>query len=195
MQNSQNSFIISVTCEVRETLALADVRDLQGGLKTRSDEDYELIISSIRKYGIAFPFFVWQNGDINYVLDGHGRAEALRRAEAGGAIIPPLPVVYIEADDERQALNLLLRLNSRYGAITLDGLRDFIEGADIDLNEVRLPELPDLENQLAAMLNDALGDTEAAGRDKPEFILLCPECGEVYEITDDELREVIGLHD
>jgi hypothetical protein len=161
--------------------------DFQGGLKTRAESDYKKIQSSIGKYGIAFPFFVWKMYGMNYVLDGHGRLGALERLHQEGEEIPPLPVIYIEADDETQAKNLLLRLNSRYGEITADGVKEFLADVEADLEEVNIPELPDIAGLLNGILPDA-GDYEPP---KPKFELFCPECGEQQNITDDELQEVV----
>ncbi|GHV35056.1 hypothetical protein FACS1894187_06930 [Synergistales bacterium] len=189
--------MIKITCEVKQTLPLSDMTEFQGDLKIRTEGDYEQIQSSIRKYGIAFPFFVWQDSDsINYVLDGHGRLGALQRMAQGGGIIPPLPIVYVEADDAIQAKNLLLRLNSRYGEITADGMKEFLADVDADLDGVNIPELPDI----AAILDAALDGAPSAEPDdyeppKPKFEVFCPECGELYDISDEELQEVADNED
>jgi ParB-like chromosome segregation protein Spo0J len=161
--------------------------EFQGGLKTRAENDYKKIQSSIRKYGIAFPFFVWRDGDHNYVLDGHGRLGALQRLEQAGEEIPALPAIYIEADDAIHAKNLLLRLNSRYGEITADGIKEFLSDVDADLEGVNIPELPDI----GAVLDAALANAPEYEPPKPKFELFCPECGEQQDITDDELQGAI----
>ena len=195
MKHENISIPIKITCEAMESLPIAEMSDFQGELKTRTDEDYEKIFASIRKYGIAFPFFVWKSENNNFVLDGHGRLESLRRAMRTGYIVPELPVIYIDAADETVAKNLLLRLNSRYGAITLDGVKDFINGANIDLNGINIPELPNLSASLDALLNGLPMPEETAESDVPKFNLYCPECGEAYETTDEELRGLIEYED
>lgn len=188
--------MVEITCEVKQTLSLSDMTEFQGEFKTRTESDYEKIQSSIQKYGIAFPFFVWQNDGINYVLDGHGRLGALQRMASDGGNVPPVPVVYVEADDEIQAKNLLLRLNSRYGEITADGMKEFLADVDADLDGVNIPELPDI----GAILDAALDDVPSAAQDeyeppKPKFEVFCPECGEQYDISDEELQEVADDED
>jgi len=189
MQNPQ----IYVSCKTKETLDISDMIDFQGEFKSRTDDDYDMILESIYKHGIAFPFFVWSNEGHKYVLDGHGRAEALRRAAAKGINIPLLPVIYVQADNEQQAKNLLLNLNSRNGIITINGLQEFIEGSEIDLTTISIPELPDLTSQLENLLGNKVEPeiNEEINFDAPEFDLYCPVCGELYKISDDELREVI----
>jgi len=159
--------------------------EFQGELKERTPEDYEKITNSIYKHGIAFPFFVWKSVRKKYILDGHGRSEALRLAKENGVKIPPLPVVYIKAKNAEIAKNLLLRLNSRYGTITVQGIQSFIEGADIDISDVNIPELPDLSARLNTVLY------ESPYYEPPVFQLFCPECGDKYEVTDDELRGMV----
>lgn len=179
--------MIKITCEVTDMLQLSEMTEFQGGLKTRTQNDYDKILLSIYSNGIAFPFFVWKHKKKNYILDGHGRLGALMQASESGEIIPPLPVIYIKADNETQAKNLLLRLNSRYGVITLAGVRDFIGDIEIDPSDFMLPDLPDLVNQLNLAIIEEAKD-RSDDNDKPVFALYCPECGEPYEITDDELR-------
>ena len=179
---------IRITCESKDFLELDNMTEFQGELKLRDEYDYEKVMRSIREHGIAFPFFVWKNGKTNYILDGHGRSEALRFEQDKGIKIPPLPVVYVAAKDKDTAKNLLLRLNSRYGTITADGMREFLEGVDIDLSNIQIPELPYLAERIDAILTEYEQGT-------PEFVLYCPECGERYDISDDELRRAVRYED
>lgn len=131
--------MIRITCETKDHLSLDKIEDLQKGLKKRSSEDIKLIIKSIEKYGFSFPFFIWENDGHNYCLDGHGRRLALKEIEKGGEEIPELPVVYIDAKDEEEAKQKLLRLNSQYGKMSIDSVIEFSDGLDIDFNELMLP--------------------------------------------------------
>jgi ParB-like chromosome segregation protein Spo0J len=185
--------MIQISCEVSESLPLSDLTEFQGELKMRTDSDYEQIQSSLRKYGIAFPFFVWRDNNTNNVLDGHGRLGALQRMAQTGEKIPDVPVVYVEAETEIQAKNLLLRLNSRYGEITTDGMKEFLSDVDADLDGVNIPELPDIAELLDKQLSNApAGESEDEYEPpQPKFEVFCPECGEQYEISDEELKEAV----
>lgn len=130
---------IKVSCECKDFLALEDLTEFQGGLKSRTEFDVDKIVRSIRKYGIAFPLFVWRHDGVNHCLDGHGRLLALKRMAEDGDTIPPLPVVYVDCKDERSARDLLLRLNSHYGTMTKESVLEFIKGFDIDLGDFELP--------------------------------------------------------
>ena len=130
---------IKVSCECKDFLALGELTEFQGGLKSRTEFDVDKIVRSIRKYGIAFPLFVWRHDGVNHCLDGHGRLLALKKMREDGDTIPPLPVVYVDLKDERSARDLLLRLNSQYGRMTADSVREFAEGFDVDFTEFQLP--------------------------------------------------------
>ena len=136
--NDANS-ILKVTCECDDTLKLEELTEFQGGLKRRDNSDVDKIVRSVKKYGIAFPLFVWKHDGINHVLDGHGRILALRKLDGQGFLVPPLPVVYVDCKDEKSARDLLLRLNSHYGEMTKESVIEFIGDFDIDTADLELP--------------------------------------------------------
>lgn len=131
---------IAIKCDNEKTLELADMTELQGGLKIRNESDYEKIKKSILTYGFSFPFFVWKSGKTNYLLDGHGRYGTLEKMREEGYIIPPLPVYYVKAKDKAEAKQKLLRLNSSYGKMTKESVLEFAEDIDLNFDEIALPD-------------------------------------------------------
>ena len=131
---------INIKCDNEKTLELAEMTEMQGGLKQRTDIDYDKIKLSIIKYGFSFPFYIWKSGKTNYILDGHGRFETLCRMQKDGYIIPPLPVFYIKAKDKAEAKQKLLRLNSTYGKMTKESVLEFADDLDLNFEEINLPE-------------------------------------------------------
>ena len=131
---------ISIKCETSEKLELAELTELQGGLKERTDIDYDKIKLSIIKYGFSFPLFVWKSGKTNYLLDGHGRFATLCKMQKDGYIIPPLPVVYIQCKNKTEAKQKLLRLNSQYGKMTKESVLEFAEDIELNFDEIALPD-------------------------------------------------------
>ena len=107
MKNIQT---ISIKCETNETLEIAEMTEMQGGLKERTDIDYDKIKLSICKFGFSFPFFIWKSGKTNYLIDGHGRFATLCKMQKDGYIIPPLPVVYIQCKNKTEAKQKLHHL-------------------------------------------------------------------------------------
>ena len=131
---------ISIKCETKDTLELAELTELQGGLKERTDVDYDKIKLSIIKFGFSFPLFVWKSGKTNYLCDGHGRFATLCKMQKDGYIIPPLPVVYIQCKNKTEAKQKLLRLNSQYGKMTKESVLEFASDIDLNFDEIALPD-------------------------------------------------------
>lgn len=131
---------IKIKCKTQDTLPLSELTEFQGTLKVRDEDDYEKIIRSIKKHGFMYPIFTWKHGKKNYVIDGHGRLGALQRMVARGEKLPPLPIVYVECKDEAEAKEALLKLNSQYGHMTADSVREFLGDLQIDLEDLALPE-------------------------------------------------------
>lgn len=131
---------IEIKCETKDRLNIAEMTELQGALKARTDIDYDKIKLSIIKYGFSFPFFVWNDGKKNYILDGHGRFATLCKMQKDGYDIPDLPVVYVDCKDKNEAKQKLLRLNSQYGKMTKESVLDFTDGLDLNFDEIALPD-------------------------------------------------------
>lgn len=131
---------IKICCNGNDYLNIADMTELQGSLKSRTEIDYGKIKLSIIKYGFSFPFFIWKSGDKNYLIDGHGRFGTLCRMQKDGYIIPPLPIVYIQCKNKTEAKQKLLRLNSQYGKMTKESVLEFAEDIDLNFDEIALPD-------------------------------------------------------
>ena len=170
---------IQIKCDTKDRLNLAEMTELQGKLKSRTDIDYDKIKLSIIKFGFSFPFFCWKGEGKNYILDGHGRFATLCKMQKDGYIIPDLPVVFIEADNKVQAKEKLLRLNSQYGTMTAESVIEFI-GGDFELNteEISLP------NGVIEFGTDTTeetqGDDEVPEVDEKEEPI--SQRGEIYEL-------------
>ena len=176
MKNIQT---ISVKCETEHALEIAEMTEMQGGLKARSDEDYDKIKLSIIKYGFSFPFFIWKSGKTNYLLDGHGRFATLCKMQKDGYIIPPLPVVYVECKNKTEAKEKLLRLNSQYGHMTKESVLEFCSDLEINFDEVALPDttisFDDVEEPAETEGED---DAPSVNEDEPAV----SQRGEIYEL-------------
>jgi DNA modification methylase len=170
---------ISIKCETKDTLELAELTEMQGGLKERTDVDYDKIKLSIIKYGFSFPLFVWKSGKTNYLLDGHGRFATLCKMQKDGYIVPPLPVVYIQAKDKKEAKQKLLRLNSQYGKMTKESVLEFAEDIDLNFDEIALPDTV-IDFTDATEPQETEGDDEAPEVDEKSEPV--SKRGEMYEL-------------
>lgn len=172
---------MEVKCKTQDYLDLHELTEFQGGLKERDDKDYAKIQKSIEKYGFAFPFFVWKHDGINHVLDGHGRFGALNRMVAKGEQLPKLPVVYVDCADEEAAKNLLLRLNSQYGRMTAETIIEFMDGFQLDIDDLALPS-GTIDLHIEPEQEETVGDDEAPEVNEDEEAHSVP--GEMYELGD-----------
>ncbi len=67
------------------------------------------------------------------ILDGTQRREALLPLEAEGWTVPPLPVIYIHAVDEKEARTILLSISSQYGEWVEEELAAWLAGVDAEI--------------------------------------------------------------
>lgn len=132
---------ILIRCKGTSTLPLDSLQNLQGNLKKLMESEYKKLRRSIEKYGFRFPIFVWGN----HILDGHQRILVIKKMVSEGWSINSIPIVEIEAENEREAKHLVLLVSSRYGHVTDDGLYEFIMTSELDFNELKeeidLPEI------------------------------------------------------
>jgi DNA modification methylase len=140
---------IRITCHTSEHCDIDKLEPLQGTLKKRTSKDLDQIETSILKFGIAFPFFYSDIDGHWYILDGHGRKQTLLRMRECGATLPQMPIVRVEAKSLEEAKQLLLRCESRYGVLDIEGFREFIDGLEMEWGDLALPsgdlfEFPDL---------------------------------------------------
>ena len=157
--------MIRIECKGADTLPLDAIEEFQGSLKKRSKKDIDLITTSINKYGFSFPFFIWNGTGHNYCLDGHGRIQALCEMRKRGENLPLFPVVYVDAKDEEEAKNKLLRLNSQYGQMTVESVLEFADGIEIDFEEIMLSDGSDLELMSQKSIDLSFMDTDGTMKD------------------------------
>ena len=130
---------IQISCEAATTVALDDLVEFQGKLKTITNKNLEKLKRSILRHGFTAPMFVWVAPDSRpRIIDGHQRLRALQALRREGYSIPELPTVYIHADTEDEAKEKLLYITSQYGEFTTDGYKAFAEGLRVDLSDIRL---------------------------------------------------------
>lgn len=133
--------VIQIRCKGTHSLPLDSLQNFQGNLKELRESEYRKLRKSIEKYGFRFPIFVWGN----FILDGHQRIFTLKKMVGEGWSIDPIPVIEIEADNEREAKRLVLLISSRYGHVTDEGLYEFIMTSEFNFDELKeevdLPEI------------------------------------------------------
>jgi len=162
------SRIIPCTCDpdVRLRRVSASVLErFQGNLKELPNDQYARLRQAILDKGFIAPIFVWAGHDV--ILDGHQRLNLLEHE--GWEVEGGIPVVEIEAADERDAAERLLLLSSAYGKVERQGLYEFTELHGINLREWDLLDLPDfdLEQYKVEFIEDQPFDGPEEGASQP----------------------------
>lgn len=119
--------MIKINCESDATLKLTDMVPFQGNLKKRTPQDIKELTDSLVTEGLMMPFAIWKHDNKNYLLDGHGRKEALIKlaVDEPSMLTAEWPVIYVNADTEDNARKALLQITSAYGKITKTGVKQF----------------------------------------------------------------------
>ena len=162
-----NDKIIFITCTGTELIEVSSLVSLQGKLKDKTKEQLGKLKNQIFKHGFSFPIFIWQDRGKNYTLDGHGRDFVCKELIKEGYLFQrgqgkpstKIPADFIDAKDRIEAKEKLLALNSSFGKITEEGLYEFLNEPDfqIDFDSVKTDlELPgvDLERFEEGWMDD-----------------------------------------
>jgi len=136
----KNIKTISIKCDCDKTIDFHELQSFQGGLKERTESDYEKAKKSILQYGWSFVLYYWNDGKKKWIIDGHNRVEVLNRLEAEGYLIPPIPAIEVFCKDRKEAKQKLLRLNSTFGHLTKESVLEFAEDIDLNFDEIALPD-------------------------------------------------------
>lgn len=130
------------------TIEYKKLKPLQDDLKDLPEENCVKLYNSLKRYGFRMPVFVWRDDTGEFwIMDAHQRQKVLRRMEERGWSIPRIPYVEIYARDRKEAAEMLLQINSRYGVYNPD--TTFFDGFGIDLSFIDEIEIPELEPLLA----------------------------------------------
>lgn len=119
--------MIKLNCETPDKLRLQDMTPFQGDLKKRTPQEIEELGKTLVSDGLTMPFAIWKHEGKNYILDGHGRLEALIRLsmQTPDILTEEFPCLMIQAEDEQTARKLLLQITSQYGHVTKKGVIAF----------------------------------------------------------------------
>jgi len=111
--------------------------------------NYKYIEDSILTHGFSMPFFVWQNGNDIFAVDGHSRIEVLNNLEN---VPEQLPATFINAKDRKEAIEILLEVfNQKSNPIANEVLTEWVEIEQISVNvqslNVKIEQIYETENE------------------------------------------------
>ena len=119
--------MITCKCETPDMVTLTEMTPFQEELKKRGAKDIAALAATIKEDGLLTPFMLWEHEDKKFILDGHGRREALvQLALNDPAIIEQkFPAVIIKAETREDAIKAVLQISSSYGRMNKAGAVKF----------------------------------------------------------------------
>ena len=121
----------------------------QGELKEMSVTNLKKLKQSIIKHDFADPLKIWNDGEKDNILDGHGRKLALEDLEKDGVEVPKeLPAIWIDCKDKKEAAELVLAYNSQYGKVSHETLYKFHHDMNLDMGSIENIDIPSINIDL-----------------------------------------------
>lgn len=134
---------MKITCDVKTTRKITELKPFQGDIKSMKPKDRQKLISLLETYGIRFPFYVWGDNIIN----GHQRQDVLIN---DFGYTGEVPVVEIEAENEKEAKELVLVATSQHGRFNIEELQEFTADLNMeDLDGISLVDGPNINLEIS----------------------------------------------
>ena len=155
---------MEIKCTTKDTIKLTECVPFQGNLKKRTPQDIAELKESLLREGLLMPFAVWDHDDKKYLLDGHGRKEALVQlaVEDASLLNVDWPCIYIRADTEDDARKALLQITSSYGKITKTGVKQFT----VSIPDYKAPSIAKFVAKPVTKKVDAMDPVQRPNQDK-----------------------------
>lgn len=141
---------LKVTCDTKLSIPLDELTEIQGEMKSFTEESYKKFQNLVVSNGIWFPTYVVKEHDeIDgkkvtrwCIVDGTGRKRMFSRMRNEGWTIPRIPCVEIQADDREQMRIAILAASSSFHKVTEQGLHDFMVEGGLVLSDLEPFEIP-----------------------------------------------------
>lgn len=155
---------MEIKCTTKDTIKLTECVPFQGNLKKRTSQDIAELKDSLLREGLLMPFAVWDHDDKKFLLDGHGRKEALVQlaVEDANLLNVDWPCIYIKADTEDDARKALLQITSSYGKITKTGVKQFT----VSIPDYKAPSIAKFVAKPVTKKVDAVDPVQRPNQDK-----------------------------
>ena len=174
---------IKIACKGADTIPIDELEEFQGNLKELSKENFEKLKQNILENGFSFPISIWLGPKKKKkIIDGHQRLRVLLDMKTEGYEIPGIPVDFIEAKNEQEAKRKVLAAASQFGKVTDEGFYEFLELADIRIEDVEpMIDLPDFD--IETFKEGYYDEVKSEGGEEKEYDENietdheCPQCG------------------
>jgi DNA modification methylase len=144
-------------------------------LKKMSTLQFEKLKTSLKNNGFKTPFYVWQDEDKTWCLDGHMRIPVMKVLESEGETIPEkLPANFINCKDKKEAKKAVMIYNSHYSDILQENLNEWVK----DLNLEELTAEIDIDGiEFDFQIEETKNDNEV-----PEDVKPVTKSGDLWEL-------------
>ncbi len=142
--------------------------------KNISKEQIDKLKESFKNNGFKSPFYVWEDNNKIYCLDGHTRIPILKMLADEGEIIPDkLPANFISCKNKKDAKKSVLIYNSHYADIDKDSMFEFVK--DLNLDELNTEiDIHDIDFIVPDFEPVDIGEQPRLDEKNK---VCCPECG------------------
>lgn len=175
---------VAVTCTSTDLIDPKRLTPFQGDLKWLEDKQYAKLKESLLRHGFSFPVYAWKNSRKNYVIDAHQRLLALGKMREEGIVLEggKVPVVWVMAENEKQAKELVLAAMSQYGRYDEDSVYKYINESNLEWAESKdVLDFPSFNMgtfEVGWFGDPAEGDdTVVAKSEDLDDDYKCPKCG------------------
>lgn len=189
----QNSISKTIRIAVRgaDVVPIERLRIIQDDLKSLSRERYLELRGEIEKWGVCFALHVWVNEQEKTldILDGTQRIRVLREMIKEGWTLPGVPVCFVEAANEREAVLKCLAGAGMYGHPESDGLYALMMKHGLTMADVPNIALPgiDMPTFEAEFFKDAQAEAEGEDEVPPVPVEARTKPGELWLLGDHRL--------
>jgi len=114
-------------CDTLFKRPISALTPFQGELKKRTDKDIDDLAESLKIEGMLMPIAVWEKDTSLFILDGHGRYQAIIKIALTdpSVLTQDLPLITVQAETEEEARKALLQITSTYGKVSKKGVVAF----------------------------------------------------------------------
>ena len=152
---------IQIACRAAEIVPLSHLKIIQDDLKSLSKENYQKLKNEILDKGFSFAVHVWDSGNGLAILDGTQRYRVLTTMISEGYQIEGVPVNFVEAKSEKDALLKLLSAAGMYGKPEDEGLYALMIKHGITPSDIPNIELPGID--LPTFTDNYFNDPQSDG--------------------------------
>lgn len=163
-----------------EEISVSELIPYEGNAKKHTGANIAAIQESIRQFGFREPVIAWHDAEGNAVIvAGHGRVEA-----AKGIGLHSVPVVFADelTDEQRRMLTLADNQTTLMTGFEWAKLQDELEflGDFFNLESFGFTALEDVD--IDSMFDEAEAEAEDETGPNATKTVVCPHCGEEFEI-------------